>query len=660
LPLPANAAPDSRRAIIRKLRAHVYFPPEQIYVSQADGMFCGIHVSASGQLIKRSNAPPSQPISPQEWQQRLTLLQRVVDELGKFRFESAPELQLKFSGDVAQLEDARVDATLRGDRIRRDGYECRGLRIAGEFAEQELRITECEWQDYFGGLNANALWRRADGALEFQARSSINLRALLDGFGIAGPFSDITFFSPPRLEVSGTGKISAGGLTWQTIGRAAVDRFSYKLIPFNGASAEFSWDGTRTMLRDVHVRHQSGELVAQLLDAPGDFRLDFTSTIDANALRSLAPPGVRDFAREWDWPHASNVRLAIRGRSRDPATWKGDGQVQLERGRFRGVAFNKASAAVHFSDGAVTYENFHVTRDEGSATGTFTYDFAHHETRVSTIHSTLRPAETIPWVDPDLLKIIKPYKFSAPPVITADGVYQFRGGKSTHLEISVSSPGRMEYVLLGKTLPIDNVAATLIVTKDRLQIAQLNGSIFSGAISGNADISLARNDKHYRASITADGVDFPRLTNLYFGYETAHGSMSGHYDWSGNGDDARTMTGQGEVDVRNGDVFAVPLFGPLSNMLDAIIPGVGYRVARKASMSFTIHDGVIRTPDFHVDAGTFGMIGHGDSHFLDDKIDFDVRVQATGAGAVLTPLYKFFEYRAEGSLSHPTWRAKNL
>ena len=47
-------------------------------------------------------------------------------------------------------------------------------------------------------------------------------------------------------------------------------------------------------------------------------------------------------------------------------------------------------------------------------------------------------------------------------------------------------------------------------------------------------------------------------------------------------------------------------------------------------------------PDFHVDGGTFGMVGEGNAHFLDDKIDFDVRIDASGAGAVLTPLYRIF------------------
>src|SRR5438046_8753489 len=43
LPLPAGADPKSPHAQISDLHAHVYFPPEQIYVSQADGIFGGIH-----------------------------------------------------------------------------------------------------------------------------------------------------------------------------------------------------------------------------------------------------------------------------------------------------------------------------------------------------------------------------------------------------------------------------------------------------------------------------------------------------------------------------------------------------------------------------------------------------------------------------------------
>src|SRR5207302_2876625 len=69
---------NTGKAQLNDFRAHVYFPPEQIYVSQAEGIFCGIRISATGQLIKRANYQPSPPLSQEEWQKRLSILRRVV------------------------------------------------------------------------------------------------------------------------------------------------------------------------------------------------------------------------------------------------------------------------------------------------------------------------------------------------------------------------------------------------------------------------------------------------------------------------------------------------------------------------------------------------------------------------------------------------------
>src|SRR6266571_1310800 len=74
------------QAHLTNFRAHVYFPPEQIYVSQAEGMFCGLRISATGQLIKRATYQPSSAMTEEEWRKRLSILQRIARELQKFTF----------------------------------------------------------------------------------------------------------------------------------------------------------------------------------------------------------------------------------------------------------------------------------------------------------------------------------------------------------------------------------------------------------------------------------------------------------------------------------------------------------------------------------------------------------------------------------------------
>jgi len=656
-----TAEGKASRAQLTNLRAHIYFPPEQIYVSQAEGIFFGIRVSARGQLIKRAEYQPSASITPEEWQQRLSLAQRVVTELQKFNFPAGPPtLQLKFSGDVAELENARVEATLHGERLQRGSYEIDNLSAAAEWNNQRLDVGHCEWSDGKGTFAGRGDWNREGNIAKFQIHSTLDLKSFLDAFGVGGPMSDVEFHSPPLLEIIGSIKLSSEQFQPDMIGHAVFGQFTYKKMPFSELSADFSWDGERTFVRELRVRHQTGQLRADLFEAPNDFRLNLESTISPEAVRPLVPPQANEFLREWQWQRSPTIRMAIRGTDHDPGSWRGDGTVALGRTRFRGTWMNGASARIHFADGAVTCEDIQVTRNEGTGSGSFTYDFKKHEVRISNVRSSLYPAEAIFWIDPKTSKTVAPYKFRRPPNAVANGVYQFRGGKNTRLEIKVDGASGMDYVFLGKTLPFDRVSARLLFTKDRLQISDVRADLLAGTLRGDADISLARNDPRYRASLSVDEINFPRLTDLYFKYKTAQGLLRGTYEFNGLGSDWRTMRGNGKVEVSNGDVFAIPIFGPLSGILNHIVPGSGYSIAHKANAKFTVENGIIHTEDFEAAGSLFSMLGNGDIHFLDDKLDFNLRLDMKGPGIVLTPMYKLFEYAGEGSLKKPDWHPKRF
>jgi hypothetical protein len=660
LPLATTAGP-TEKVQLDNFRAHIYFPPEQIYVSQAEGLFCGIRISATGQLIKRENYKPSPPLPEDEWGKRVAIIRWLVNELQKFNFPGTPpSLQVKFAGDVADIENARVEATLRGDRLQRGNYQIRNLSAAAEWKDQRLDVSQCEWTDHLGSFAAWADWNQHSGRANFQIRSSLDLRDFLDAFEFSGPLADVKFDAPPDVEVSGSVNFEANRLRPEVIGHAAFGRFSYKGVLFSDLTADFSWDGERTLLRDLRLRHQTGHFTADLFEAPNDFRLNVESTMAPSAMSPMVSPKLGDFLRQWGWQHSPSVRLAIRGENRSPENWRGDGTITLERMTFRGVWVNGGSATIHFADGAITCQDFHIARDEGTGTGSFTYDFKKHEVRVSNIKSSLYPADVIFWIDPKLWQTVLPYQFRRPPTVTANGVYQFGGGKNTRLEIKVDGADGMDYVFLGKTLPLDRVTGRLLFTNNRLQIADLRGGLFSGTLHGRADISLARNDPRYQADVSVSGIDFPQLTDLYYNYKTAHGQMSGSYDFTGIGSDPRTMRGSGKVEVTNGDVFAIPIFGPLSGILNHIVPGSGYSIAHQASASYKVNEGIIHTDDFEASGTLFSMLGHGDIYFLDDKLDFNVRLNMKGPGVLLTPVYKLFEYTGEGSLKKPDWHPKRL
>ncbi len=320
----------------------------------------------------------------------------------------------------------------------------------------------------------------------------------------------------------------------------ALGNFTYKTVPLLGLTFDFAWDGARTMLRDVRVRHASGELLADALDAPGDFRLKLESSINPAALRPIVRRRIAKFLGEWEWPRSPAVRLAVRGTSRHPETWHGDGTVALQRMRFRGVWANSVRADVRFGEGALTFNNLRVVRDEGVGSGSFTYDFKQHEVRLQNIRTTLRPTDVIYWVEPKLFKVVAPYKFKAPPTRGRERRRAISRRQEHPSRARRRCPGR-DWITFSsaRPCPSEPPKGNLLITHERVQLLSVSGALFGGLVRGTADISVAENDRRYSARVSVEGANFPKLTDLYFDYQTARGELFGDYEWTSVGDDAR-------------------------------------------------------------------------------------------------------------------------
>ena len=570
----------------------------------------------------------------------MELLQRVAAELGRFTFAGGPpSLQIKFTGDLAQMENARVAATLSGERMQRGPYEIKAFSAAGDWSEQKLNLTQLEWTDAAGIFASRATWNALTSEAEFQVAQLGEREAIPRGFRLRQSPGGCQLF--PLRQTWSFPALAISRPPLPICRRSAESQpriLPTKVCRSSAWRQIFPGMAHRTMLREVKVRHDSGELLADFLDAPGDFRLNLESSLNPTAFRALASGDLRQFLSEWEWPRSPAVRLALHGTSREPQSWKGEGTIAVQRTRFRGVWMNSASARVHFADGAITFNDLRVVRDEGVGTGAFTYDPVQHEVRIDHVKTTLRPADAIYWIEPKLHKVVTPYKFRAPPALTANGLVQYRGGKNTRLAITIDAPTGLDYVFLDKTLAFDRARGNLLITDERVQLSEVEGTLFGGTVRGSADISVAKEDPRYSAKVALERRRFSAPDRSLFqitnGPRTTFRARTISRVWA-------TMrarcTGAGKIKVANGDVFAIPVFGPLSGLISAVIPGAGYSVAKQATASFTIKEGVIRTEDFKVSGKLFGMLGHGNIHFLDNKLDFDIRINAEGPGVLLTP-----------------------
>ena len=193
-----------------------------------------------------------------------------------------------------------------------------------------------------------------------------------------------------------------------------------------------------------------------------------------------------------------------------------------------------------------------------------------------------------------------------------------------------------------------------------MKFTNLRGEIFGGQAEGSLDLALGK-VKDYTATLGVKGLDFAKLTKLYFDYDDSKGELSGEYRWTGRGDDSRTLRGAGSLQVDRGNVFAIPFMGPLSGVLSNVIPGLGFDKAHRATASFQTADGRISTGNLDVHGLGFSLIGGGWLGYTNDTMDFRVRMNTRGLpGLVLSPVSKLFEYSSQGPLNKPVWRPRVL
>jgi hypothetical protein len=201
------------------------------------------------------------------------------------------------------------------------------------------------------------------------------------------------------------------------------------------------------------------------------------------------------------------------------------------------------------------------------------------------------------------------------------------------------------------------MSGDVLFREHEILLQGISATLFKGLVDGNADIRFGQDSPGYVAAVKVAKMDFASITKLYFNYANSHGLLSGAFNFGGRSDDPWTLYGKGRVEVTDGNVFAIPVLGPFSSILNSIVPNMGYNVAHDGVCTFAVDNGIITTRDFVVKGLGFSMIGAGRLFFLDDRLNFNIRLNAQGLpGVLLFPVSKLLEYAGTGTMEEPVWK----
>lgn len=668
-----SSNPHAQVLEFRKVRARVLLPPGQVRVAQAEAEYEGIRLAASGLLAVSGEIPlfkDDGKVDRPVLESRRKLARFILEELRRMSYGSeAPQITLEFGGDLAKPETLNATARIETGALQRGKWIVQKLLVTARYEGGLLRIENVDIRDARGRLHAQADLRA--GSVSGQVRSDLDLAAALAEFWPGALEYGLTSKDPPKVEFSVRARLPGSGEPepapsgekppeLEVIGSLQCGALTARGVAFDGLQAEFSWRDGHWYLRSGLLLHKSGEVRADLMNAPGQLRAKISSTIDPDVLTPLLPRESRRLMSEFSFQQPPKLEFTAEGKSiLDPFGFTAKGRIESGRARFRGVAANRFVSDFEFRNLALTFRKFALEREEGRATGdALVADFGGSEIRFDNVRSGLDPVSVLTWVDPNMVRHVRPYRWKRPPQAKLSGQIQFRGRMNTRFLIEFEAPNGLDYTFAKKNLTIARLNGQLLFTEGRLQIQNLRGDLFAGSWRGEADIPLNKPGADYMAWVETDSADFKSITRLYFGYTDSEGRIAGRYDWKGRSDDAASIEGQGRMKVDQGNVFAIPFLGPLSPLLSKAAPGLGYNTAHEASATFTTKAGRIDTKDFVVKGKGFSMIGGGWISYLgDEKMDFRIRINAQGLpGVVLYPVSKLFEFGTQGPFSNPNWR----
>lgn len=696
---------NSERLQVRRCSARILMPAGKIEIVKAEAQIHGIQFSAKGTLLRplpevteselaESDQAKIKRAIKQERSRKINsltarrqLIQQILAELDLFDFPSdqPPRIKLDIYGDLDQLDSLKITARLSANNLSRMGYTTKKINALIDYDGSAVKLRQLHLQDEKGDLRLRGEWLCSEKHINFKLDSSIDIQSLAQSIYPSPSIGEVVFFNPPQIDIEGRWnfdqKVDFPLLPVKAIGKFHCEKFGSRGEVFDGLEADFSLADGKYYLRNLRLDHKSGMAMANgLYDIPAkDFRFEAEIKFDITTLAPFMPKEkTRKFLRRWHFDKESTIYLGITGGgpSWKPSSWNMSGPIDLRNCRFNGVFFDHISLDFEGTDKRQHYyRQLKMIRADGA--GSADMVSRHLDNKQFVIKNglwTLPPVTGMRAFSPKLASKLTPYRFQKSPTVEISGHIDARKAedlgqkKRKHdLNISFSSDAPVNYLFLGKDLQLDKPIGHLRIKDDAIHLTSFTARTLNGEITADYRIESPNKEKQYTANVEVSHINFRKLTRLYSKYESTTGDLHAQAHLRGTYGELQSMSGSASATLLNGDIFAVPMLGPLSKFMSDIMPRSkpGYSLVKQASADFTLQDGIVSTENMEALSTAFKFKSEGSVNLANQKINMDASFAIRGtAGFILLPVSKvvskIFEYHAEGTISEPQWKAKHI
>lgn len=638
----------------------------------------GIHISVSAKLLGRDTSKRSPDDAKNEGRRR-EMIARILEEMQHWDFgtDNPPQIRLEISGDLTDKGSIKADFHLEAPSVEKKQYRLQDISAQGSLNGYLLSISSFSANDPRGTLSGHADYQLLTRKGRFDIESSIEVPRLLKSWLSAPVSIDLLIGGGQRIQAAGDIDLSdASKPAVHLTGHAMCESVMFRGVSFDSLETWFSWQDGGLFLRDLKLTRPDGAAEGKLLVDGTKVRLSLHSTLPAPIYEPFFPGQplehvIADFTENKNpW---TEVFLEGSFDTEDRYAWNYTGHGNIRNLSYRGVPVKSAECKfrlnhneLDFHEGTVTFDyrdyamrkTFSGPKEGTAKVGRIRYDAESKTVGVEGVSGEFWAAPMIRFFAPKVADDLEQYRFHTPPSLSGSGTVDVTPQGRTDLTVRFRTPGLADYKFLGENVTLGAPKATVAIRGDEVRISGLSATAFDGTVAGNL---LHSGKSKLSGEISWSKLAMPGLSSTY-GFEMKGGGLlTGRIGFSITGGEISTMKGEGLVALEKGELFSVPIFGPLSGVMSKVLDNkrAGFERAKSAFCTFDIRKGILRTNDFQTATTSVTFAGDGEVDLSAKTIDFTIRLNARGLLGLITlplrPFYGLFQFRGTGPLSDTVW-----
>ncbi len=558
-------------------------------------------------------------------------------------------------------------------------FDADEIHFAGMWSAPELNLQKLSSKLYGGHLDADAKLNVATRDVSFSAATDFDGKKITPLLTTQARrwMAQYSWNNPPHVKAAGSLVLPASIWTnhspdWRAetrptlrmAGEFHVRDGGFRGVPFLSADSHFSYTNLCWLLPDLVATRPEGviNIVNQSNDGTREYYFRFHSTIDPKAAQSLLATNQQRAFDLFSLSQPPVVDGEVWGRWLNFDAIHGHARVAATNFTVRDESVEKFQSEVEYTNRVLTLINPWLQRagTQELAAATVKIVFDDRKIYVTNGTSTADPAVVAHAVGPQAERAIEDYHFLRPPIGRVEGAIPMRDERDADLHFEVEG-GQFEWL----KFHVPHVNGKIDWVGEHLALRDVQADFYQGKASGNADFEFTKGSRNadFKFNMVATDANLHWLaTDLMDGAtNNLEGSLTSRIEiTNANTGDWQKWQGAGRVNLRDGLIWDIPIFGLFSPVLNTFVPGLGDSRAREGSATFEITNGVVNSHDLEIQTlmarlrywGTIDLQGN-----VDARMEAEPLRNAWVVGPVLSialwPVSKTFEYRISGTIHKP-------